>query len=501
MKKYLLIIFSFLSLTISAQSVKLSGDVKSFGNDTKVNGINGTNLAGLGAGLLKITSGIPSLAVNTDLPTMTATVGGAVPTPPNDATKYLNGQGAWTVPAGSGSGTVTSVSVTTANGVSGSVATSTTTPAITLTLGAITPSTVVASSTVQTTGLGVGISPQASVHISQNMTQAAWTTNGVQLRIGAATLTDNSSSGVVAANYASYFGVPTFAASSATTYTIPYNVFIENVLQGSGATFTNPAAALGLGGHLYFKTGGSTTIATVDANSLVIKTNLSTRTTWTSAGLQTHTHTTASSGTIPFITYTQVANTGGSAGGLLWTGAAHTSQTTATEVTDIKYDLSAVLKSVDGTIANQRAFRIQGRTYTPQTSALTLTKASTFSVSSPIAGSGTTITTNAAIECDGNLLLPTVGNKIFIKEGAGGFLGVTTLVSGTKAITVTGVTTSTRCFPGLASQGGTTTSTAGYECACTANTVTINAVTSAGTNTVNTLDTSVINYFLVEPAP
>lgn len=41
-----------------------------------------------------------------------------------------------------GSGTVTSVSVTTANGVSGSVATSTTTPAITLTLGAITPTTV-----------------------------------------------------------------------------------------------------------------------------------------------------------------------------------------------------------------------------------------------------------------------------------------------------------------------------------------------------------------------
>jgi len=41
-----------------------------------------------------------------------------------------------------GTGTVTSVSVTTANGVSGSVATATTTPAITLTLGDITPNTV-----------------------------------------------------------------------------------------------------------------------------------------------------------------------------------------------------------------------------------------------------------------------------------------------------------------------------------------------------------------------
>ena len=44
--------------------------------------------------------------------------------------------------AGGGSGTVTSVSVVTANGVSGTVATETTTPAITLTLGAITPSSV-----------------------------------------------------------------------------------------------------------------------------------------------------------------------------------------------------------------------------------------------------------------------------------------------------------------------------------------------------------------------
>lgn len=43
---------------------------------------------------------------------------------------------------GAGSGSVTTVSVATANGVSGSVANATTTPAITLTLGAITPTTV-----------------------------------------------------------------------------------------------------------------------------------------------------------------------------------------------------------------------------------------------------------------------------------------------------------------------------------------------------------------------
>ena len=52
----------------------------------------------------------------------------------------------WAAPATSG--TVTSVSVTTANGVSGTVATATSTPAISLTLGAITPTSVAASGTV-----------------------------------------------------------------------------------------------------------------------------------------------------------------------------------------------------------------------------------------------------------------------------------------------------------------------------------------------------------------
>ena len=59
-----------------------------------------------------------------------------------------DGAGNLSFSTASGTGTVTSVSVTTANGVSGTVATSTTTPAITLTLGAITPSSVAATGTV-----------------------------------------------------------------------------------------------------------------------------------------------------------------------------------------------------------------------------------------------------------------------------------------------------------------------------------------------------------------
>lgn len=60
----------------------------------------------------------------------------------------IDAKGRVTVAANGTNGTVTSVSVTTANGVSGSVANPTTTPAITLTLGAITPSSVAASGSV-----------------------------------------------------------------------------------------------------------------------------------------------------------------------------------------------------------------------------------------------------------------------------------------------------------------------------------------------------------------
>ena len=55
------------------------------------------------------------------------------------------------------SGTVTTVSVVTANGVSGSVANATTTPAITLTLGAIAPTSVNGLTITTSTGTLTGL--------------------------------------------------------------------------------------------------------------------------------------------------------------------------------------------------------------------------------------------------------------------------------------------------------------------------------------------------------
>jgi len=62
----------------------------------------------LATGLLKSTTGTGELtiAVNSDLPAMTATVGGAVPTPPNNTTTFLRGDGTFAAPAG-GSGDIT----------------------------------------------------------------------------------------------------------------------------------------------------------------------------------------------------------------------------------------------------------------------------------------------------------------------------------------------------------------------------------------------------------
>lgn len=58
-------------------------------------------LGSLGTGIVKntTTTGVLSIAVNSDLPVMTATVGGAVPTPPNNTTTFLRGDGTFAAPA------------------------------------------------------------------------------------------------------------------------------------------------------------------------------------------------------------------------------------------------------------------------------------------------------------------------------------------------------------------------------------------------------------------
>jgi hypothetical protein len=119
-----------------------SADVYSVNGSTGAVTVSANLGVTTGASTTTITSSIGTSAV---IPAATTTVAGVLTAA--DKTK-LDG-----IAAGASTGTVTSVSVVTANGVSGTVATSTVTPAITLTLGAITPTSVAATGAVSGSNL------------------------------------------------------------------------------------------------------------------------------------------------------------------------------------------------------------------------------------------------------------------------------------------------------------------------------------------------------------
>jgi hypothetical protein len=119
--------------------------------------------------------------------------------------------------SGGGGGTVTSVGVTTANGVSGTVANATTTPAITLTLGAITPSSIAASGAITAAsfnGVALGTSGSSTTFLN-----------------GAGTYT-TPASGSQASNGDSNYTIPSTASSVITTTVL-----------SAARTWTLPAAS------------------------------------------------------------------------------------------------------------------------------------------------------------------------------------------------------------------------------------------------------------------
>lgn len=120
-------------LSASSTGVSVTGTLSSSGTAT----VPTLNVTGLTASTAVVTDASKNLASSA----VTSTELGYVSGVTSAIQTQLNAKG---------SGTVTSVSVTTANGVSGSVATSTTTPAITLSLGAITPTSVTASGDITT---------------------------------------------------------------------------------------------------------------------------------------------------------------------------------------------------------------------------------------------------------------------------------------------------------------------------------------------------------------
>lgn len=93
------------------------------------------------------------------------------------------------------------------------------------------------------------------VTLSGNVSAAAWTTTGTGLIGAAANFTDTTSSGTVATMYIHRLGIPTVLASSVTTYTAAYGLWVEPPTASTNVTITNKFAA-GFNNKIY--AGGGT---------------------------------------------------------------------------------------------------------------------------------------------------------------------------------------------------------------------------------------------------
>lgn len=98
----------------------------------------------------------------------------------------------------------------------------------------------------------------------------------------------------------------------------------------------------------------------------------------------------------------------------------------------------------------------------------------------------------------GTVTLPIISiglaSKVGIVEGTGGRVGQASLVAGTIAITITGITTSSRAFLQDVTLSGTTITNKHFA-VCTANTLTVTAKVAAGTT--DATDTSTFNYLVI----
>ncbi len=160
-------------------------------------------------------------------------------------------------------GTVSTVSVTTANGVSGSVANPTTTPAITLTLGAITPSTVNALTFLaNATGFQIsGGTTSKTLTVANSLTFSG--TDSSTLNIGTGGTLGTAAFTASTAYVPAYSGLTTNGLLQATGATTIASTLTPAGLTSIGtAAVTAPAAlALNASGNVTINTTNGATLA------------------------------------------------------------------------------------------------------------------------------------------------------------------------------------------------------------------------------------------------
>lgn len=116
---------------------------------------------------------------------------------------------------------------------------------------------------------------------------------------------------------------------------------------------------------------------------------------------------------------TPVLQTTGSPTGLLYTGPANTTLTASVEATDINFNLARTVQFSTGALTTQRAYRIQGTTYTA-VGASVFTNGITLDVEAPIASTNVTITNNRALRINGAFELSgSIGDAIIFTGASG----------------------------------------------------------------------------------
>lgn len=337
----------------------------------------------------------------------------------------------------------------------------------------------------------VNISSAGTLTIQNNITAAAWTTNGTQLAILAATLSDNTSAaGTVTTSVANGIGIPTFTTpANAVTYTNGATLYIAGApINGTNVTITNKYSLLVAGGSTQFNgtltvgglsaltggfssaTGGSFT-ANFFANAAAgISAGISAAsflfagasTIMARAGFSGNTSTALGAGN----SYTNVivasspATTSGSAG-------VH-----ALLANMVVNPLGTITASV-GTVTNTASLYING------------------AATATVTGANYGLWVNSAdSRFDGNVILGTAGNKITIATGSNASAGQATLVGGTVTVNTTAVTASSLIFLTDATTGALTN----------VGSLTVGTKTAGVSfviNSTNPLDTSNVNYFII----
>jgi len=140
---------------------------------------------------------------------------------------------------GSGGGTVSNVSVVSANGISGIVANPTTTPAITLSLGAITPTSIVSSGTISGSNLSGTNTGDQTITLTGDVTGSGTGSFVTKIANNAVTIPKITNSAVTYAkiqnvNASSLLGNPTGVSAAPSAITLGTNLsFAGSVLNAT----------------------------------------------------------------------------------------------------------------------------------------------------------------------------------------------------------------------------------------------------------------------------